>query len=147
MTSIEKRKMCTEIAYTALKNGGGCVRVLSKDEKLDSGFDLESCEGERKDYIGVKIADKKGKFTISNAEYKAMNSSNDMSEYVIHSYYVNDGKIESFNFYRFDKDSQLLVDELDNRNICTLQSRVLDNEGISTIVYDCIPMKRKKIVK
>lgn len=147
MTSIEKRQMCTEIAYTALKNGGGCVRVLSKKEKLNSGFDLESREGERKDYIGVKIADKKGKFTISSAEYKAMNSSNDESEYVIHSYYVNNGKIESFSFYRFNKDSQLLVDELDNRNVCALQSRVLDNEGISTTVYDCIPMKKKKIVK
>lgn len=45
MTSIEKKKMCRDISYTALKIGNGCIRVLGEDEMVSKGFDLESLEG------------------------------------------------------------------------------------------------------
>lgn len=91
------------------------------------------------------MTDKNGEFTITSAEYKAMNDSNDNTEYVIHSYFINDGTVESFNIYGFDKETQLLVDLVNKSKVCALQSRVLNNEGISTTIYDCIPTKRKNI--
>ena len=134
---------CREISYTALKNGGGCVRVLNNDDETMSGFDLESYEGEIKEYIGVKTTDETGAFTISNAELQAMNNSNDKTNYVIHSYYIVDGKIQAFNIYKYDKNKKLLVDMIDKKKACTLESRILNNDGTSIVIYDCIPTKVK----
>ena len=134
---------CREISYTALKNGGGCVRVLNNDDETMPGFDLESYEGEIKEYIGVKLTDETGVFTISNAELQAMNSSNDKTNYVIHSYYIVDGKVQAFDIYKYDKNRNLLVDIINKKKVCTLESRVLNNDGTSIVIYDCIPTKVK----
>ena len=37
-----------------------------------------------------------------------------------------------------------IQDVINKKKVCTLESRVLNNDGTSIVIYDCIPTKVKK---
>ena len=140
MEKINYIGLSKEISFNALKKGNINVMWTSKNIETDNGFDIVSHEGNKKEYIGVKATVDTDIFNITEKELRIMKNFSDKedSDYVIHRYRFNEGKVEKFNIYEYDKERNVLVDVIDDTNICTITPIT----GVAQ--YACTP---KKITK
>lgn len=143
---MNKKIIAKEISFNALKQGYGSVSWIKKDKDNNTGFDILSIQGQKREIVGVKVTEYTDVFTISNAELRAMTESKE-TQYIIHRYRFNNKRITSFNIYTFDKEKNILIDMVDKTNICTLKPKVLNKDGVQVIVYDCTPQKIKKEIR
>lgn len=140
MSNINYKEMSKEISYNALKKGNGSVWWLTKGKDTDNGFDMISVEGQSRELIGVKATEGKDDFCITDTEFMMMDTPKSNMKYFIHRYKFNDGKIESFNIYCYDTAKNVLVDIIDNTNICTI-------ENGNKSEYICTPKKIEKTLR
>lgn len=139
MSNIDYKEMSKEISYNALKKGKGSVWWLTKGKNTDNGFDIISVEGKSKELIGIKATEGE-EFSITDTEFMMMDTPRKNVKYLIHRYKFNNGKIQSFNIYYYDTTKNVLVDIIDNTNICTIE-----NGDKSS--YICTPKKIEKTLR
>ena len=140
MNNKDYKKISKEISYNALKKGNGSVWWLTKNADTDNGFDMISVEGKSRELIGVKATEGEDNFSITDTEFMMMDTPRENMQYLIHRYKFSHGKIESFNIYCYDTNKNVLVDIIDNTNICTI-------ENGNKSEYICTPKKIEKTLR
>lgn len=140
MSNIDYKRISKEISYNALKKGNGSVWWLTKNSDTDNGFDMISVEGNSRELIGVKATAYQDAFCITDTELMMMDTPRPNMKYIIHRYRFNEGEVVSFNMYAYDSNKNVLVDVIDDTNICTI-------ENGSESEYICTPKKIEKTLR